>query len=300
MVSSPRNGFSRRRFSKRRFWQQVGLVAALALILTWTLGPYYWLVVSALSAHADLITVPVRWFPQHPTLSSLVTILNFHDVTGERFVQAFRNSVLVAGGTTLASLVLGTLAAYALARFPIRGKNSFTVGMMATRLLPTIALVIPFYVLIVGYVGRYVALYDTKINLVILYTSFVLGLVIWIMRGYFLTVPRELEEAARIDGCSRLQALRWIMLPLASPALVATALLAFLLAWDEFLLALIFTRTGNAFTLPYFIYTLGSQYLHAFNQVQAAGLVASLPPVVLAIIFGRYIVSGLTAGGVKG
>ena len=174
-------------------------------------------------------------------------------------------------------------------------------------MLPTITLMIPFFIIVnkidtalLRLFGIGVHLYDSKSLLTILYTSFTLGFVIWVMRGFFITLPTELEDAARIDGLSRLQTLFRIVLPLAANGLIATGVLAFLLAWDEFILALIFTRTEAAETLPLFIADLGSQYIHDFTQISAAGVVACIPPFLLVLLFQKFIISGLTMGGVKG
>ncbi len=274
----------------------------VAAVLVWTFAPLYRLFLSSLSTRVQLLTTPLRWVRLHPTLENYRVITDMGNGTGERFIYAFRNTLIIGLATTVICVVLGSLAAYAVARLKVPGKNGVVMVTLATRMLPTIALVIPFYIIEVAVLPRFTGLnlFNTKTNLIILYSSFILGLVVWIMRGYFAGIPRELEEAARIDGCSPLQAFYHVVVPLAMPGLVATALLSFLMAIDDFILALLFTRTGNAFTMPYFIYRLGGQYLHMYNEVAAAGVVASLPPVLLALFLGRKIVSGLTSGGVKG
>lgn len=274
----------------------------VTVVLVWTFAPIYWLLVSSLSTRVQLLSTPLRWVRLHPTLDNYRVITNMQNGTGEMFIYAFRNTLIIGLATTVICVVLGSLAAYAVARLKVPGKNGIVLVTLATRMLPTIALVIPFYIIEVALLPRFtgINLFDTKTNLVILYSSFILGLVVWIMRGYFAGIPRELEEAARIDGCSPLQSFYHVVIPLAMPGLVATALLAFLMAIDDFILALLFTRTENAFTMPYFIYTLGGQYLHMYNEVAAAGVIASLPPILLALFLGRKIVSGLTSGGVKG
>lgn len=287
--------------------RRAGVYIAVAAIVVWTLAPVAWLAISSITPYNELISDrATHWLPRHPTFANFQVMFDLSKQTGERFVYALRNSMIVATSVTVICLVAGTLAAYALARLPVRGKKTLVLSLMSIRMLPTIALVIPFFV-IVSYIdygflniGSSLHLFDTKLNLVILYTTFILGFVIWIMRGFFLTVPAELEEAARIDGCTRLQALWRVVLPLCSPGLVATGILSFLLAWDEFLLALIFTRSNNAITLPLFIAELGSQYITAYDQISAAGVMAAIPPVVLALLFQRFIVRGLTAGSVKG
>ncbi len=284
-----------------------GVYAAVAAIVAWTLAPVAWLAVSSITPYNELISDrATHWLPSRPTFANFQVMFDLSKETGERFVYALRNSMIVATSVTVICLVAGTLAAYALARLPARGKKTLVLSLMSIRMLPTIALVIPFFVIVsyIDYallnVGSSIHLFDTKLNLIILYTTFILGFVIWIMRGFFLTIPLELEEAARIDGCTRMQALRLVVLPLCSPGLVATGILSFLLAWDEFLLALIFTRSNNAITLPLFIAELGSQYITAYDQISAAGVMAAVPPVVLALLFQRFIVRGLTAGSVKG
>ncbi|MDI7247823.1 MAG: carbohydrate ABC transporter permease [Bacillota bacterium] len=287
--------------------RRAALYLAVVAIVVWTLGPVTWLAISSITPYNELISDrATHWFPRHPTFANFQVMFDLSRETGERFVYAIRNSMIVASSVTAICLVAGTLAAYALARLPVRGKKPLVLSLMSIRMLPTIALVIPFFVIVsyIDYglmsVGSSFHLFDTKLNLVILYTTFILGFVIWIMRGFFLTIPLELEEAARIDGCTRLQALRHVVLPLCAPGLVATGILSFLLAWDEFLLALIFTRSNNAITLPLFIAELGSQYITAYDQISAAGVMAAIPPVVLALLFQRFIVQGLTSGSVKG
>ena len=290
-----------RRKSRRKILSRVILYALVVLIMVWTLAPFTWLFITSISTQAKLNRIPIQWLPDPPTFEHYAAMFDPANPTGALFLAALRNSLVIAGTTTILCLVFGVLAAYALARFVFPAKNVLIMGMLATRLLPTIALVIPFYVIIVSYIDPIFPMFDTRHNLVILYMSFIIGLVVWIMRGYFATIPRELEEAAMVDGCTRLQALTHIILPLSVPGLVTTGLLAFLLAWDEFLLALIFSRTPNAYTLPYFVFIVGSsQYYQSPAAVAAGGFLAALPPVILALIFQRRLVGGLTAGAVKG
>lgn len=287
--------------------RRVGLYAAVLLLVIWTVAPLTWLLISSITPYSELVSDrTTNWIPAKPTFVNYRAMFNPEQQTGEQFLSSLRNSLSVAGAVTLVCLFFGTLGAYALARLPIRGKNALVLGLLAIRMLPTIALVIPLFVLVslldyalMGW-GWSFHLFDTKLNLVILYTTFIIGFVIWIIRGYFLTIPRDLEEAARIDGCTRLDALWRVILPLSAPGLVATGILSFLLAWDEFLLALVFTRSTNAVTLPLFIAQLGSQYITAYDQIATAGVMASLPPVLLALFFQRFIVSGLTMGSTKG
>lgn len=279
--------------------RQAGLYALVVLIVLWTLAPVAWLFISSISNHSELLSTPVHWIPEHPTLDNYREIFDPARDTGGKFMAALVNSLLIAGSVTAFCLVVGTLAAYALARLQFKYRKTLIMGLLSIRMLPTVALIIPLYVIIIR-LDAFLPFFDRWWTLAILYNSFILGFVVWIMRGFFLTIPPDLEEAARIDGCTRLQALWKVVLPLSKPGLVATGILAFLLAWDEFMLALIFSRTTNSITLPLFIAELGSQYITAYESIAAAGVVTALPPVALALMFQRHIVRGLTSGGVKG
>ncbi len=286
---------------------RIVLYVLVVLIVVWTLAPFTWLFVSGLFPYKELISDrTTRWFPENPTLKNFQAMFDMSSHIGQRFISALRNSLIISGSVTIICLIFGTLAAYALARLKFPFKNNIVMSLISIRMIPTVALVIPFFV-IIRTLDYYLIqansnfhFYDTKINLIILYVTFILGFVIWIMRGFFLTIPTELEEAARIDGCTRTQALIKIVLPLSAPGLVATGIFTFLLAWDEFVLALVFTKTTNSMTIPVYIAALGSQYIHAFDQIAASGFVASLPPIILALIFQKFLIKGLTAGSTKG
>ncbi|MDA8192788.1 MAG: carbohydrate ABC transporter permease [Thermaerobacter sp.] len=287
----------------RRHAQPTAIVRVilLTLLLVWTLTPLYFLVLTSLKSYVGTIAYPQSWVPTGGSLANYALMFqNFSaDSVSYRFFYAMRNSLIASTVTTILNLVVGSAAAYVLARSRIRGKNILTMAFLASNLLPTVSLIIPFYVLTVSYLGG-LHLYDTNTLLIILYTSFSLGLVIWIMRGYFDSIPIELEEAARVDGASRMISLLRVIMPLAVPGLIATGLLTFLTSWDNFILPLVLGPDQSAYNLPFFIYSLNGQYLHLNNEVAAGGVLAALPPVLIILFFGKYIVSGLTAGSVKG
>ncbi len=292
----------------KRKAREILLYTLILIILLWTLLPLIWLFLSSIFPYKELISNRLNhWIPSHATFKHYLSFFNPEKEISSRFLSALRNSLIVASITTLVCLFFGSLAAYAVVRIQFRFKRTMVLSLMFIRMLPTITLIIPFFIIVnlvdtklINLFGANVHLYDSRSLLIILYTSFTLGFVIWIMRGFYLTMPEELEDAARIDGLTRLQTVFKIVMPLSSNGLVATGVLAFLLAWDEFILALIFTRTENAVTLPLFIAELGSQYIHDFTQISAAGVMACLPPFILVLIFQRFIVSGLTMGSVKG
>lgn len=285
----------------RRFWKKLWLYGCVILVLFWTLAPLYFLLITSLKQYVGTITFPLSWIPTPFTWQNYAIMFTNYapDSISYRFLHALFNSLIASSATTILNLVFGSAAAYVLSRARMRGKNIITMIFLASNLLPTVALIIPFYVLTVTYLNGW-NLYDTNTLLVIVYSSFSLGLVIWIMRGYFDSIPAELEEAARVDGASRMVSLLRIILPLTAPGLLATGLLTFLTSWDNFVLPLVLAPDASAYNLPFFIYSLNGQYLHLNNEIAAGGLLSAIPPVIIVILFGRYIVSGMTAGAVKG
>lgn len=282
------------------------LIYILAVVVAVeTLAPFAWMVISSISTQAELISVPPHWIPEEPTLGTYKALLSGSAIdyrgTGEvsapieAFGRALLNSFVIATSTTLLCLVLGTVAAFAFARFRFRFKTSLYFLILAVQMIPSISLVVPLYLLL-----RRLNLLDSYFGMTLVYSTFTVAFVIWVMTGYLLSIPRELEDAARIDGCTRFQSLWQIVLPLTRPGLIATGALAFLTAWNEFLFALLFTNTLSAKTLPVVISEFSTQFSLEYGLMMTGGVLASLPPVLLAIAFQRHILAGLTAGGVKG
>jgi multiple sugar transport system permease protein len=261
------------------------------------LAPFAWLLISSVAAPVDLIRRPLQWIPSHIGFDRFaqLTFGTSPDDTAQGFRSALVNSTVIASAVTLVSLVAGTLAAYAFARLRFPGRGWLILAFMATYMLPPIALILPLYQIM-----NLLHLRDTPLALIIVYSSFVTPFVIWIMRGYIATISSDLDDAARIDGCSRLGVLWRVIVPVALPGLLSTALLAFLMAWDEFLYALILTQTNAAKTLPVAINDFIGRFGVDFGLLATGGVIAALPPVLIAFVFQRYIVAGLTTGGVKG
>jgi multiple sugar transport system permease protein len=266
---------------------------AVALIVV--LAPFAWLVISAISSKADLITLPLQWLPEDPSFDRLLDLLLGTGPSARDFRAAMWNSLVISSATTIIAMTTGVLAAYAFARLRFPGRNRLILVFMAMYMLPAVAIVLPVFSFMsaVGWL-------DTQLALIVVYPSFVTPFVIWLMRGFFETLPEDIEDAARIDGCSRLGALWRVVLPISIPGLVSTALLAFLLVWDEYFYALILTQTNAAKTLPVAISDFIGRYTIDFPLLASGGLIAALPPVLIAFVFQRYIVAGLTAGGVQG
>ena len=270
-------------------------VAAVVVILV-VLAPFAWLLYSSVVGQTDLLSRPLHWWPEHWTLSRYREIFfgQGQNVATE-FRSAMLNSFLVASGTVVISLTVGVLGGYALARlrFPFRRTTLF--AFLVTYMLPPIALLIPLYLLVARF-----GLLDTKTGLIIVYCSLATPFSLWTMSNFLGALPAELEEAARVDGLSRMGALFRVVLPLARPGIVACGLFAFLLCWDEFLYSLIFTSTTNAKTIPVAIAEFTGRNAVDFGLIAAGGVLASLPPLVLTVVFQRYFIDGLSAGAVKG
>jgi multiple sugar transport system permease protein len=279
--------------ASKRF--QIFTHCAALLVAAVILAPFAWMVTASVTPPAALSARPYHWIPQHLDFSRYSQIFsgNGQDVAGA-FRKSIINSTIVASGTVVISMAVGILGAYAFAMLRFRFRRATMMVFLATYMLPPIALLVPLYLTMSA-----LGLLDTDLGLIIIYCSYVTPFVLWILSNYFLSIPAELEEAARVDGCSRMGALFRVILPAARPGLFATIMFAFILAWDEFLYALIFTST-NAKTIPVAIADFTGRYSTDFGLVAAGGLIASVPPVLLAIAFQRFVVGGLSAGAVKG
>jgi len=280
----------------KRAIQRVVFYSVVIGIVIWTVAPYLWLIISSFSSKIDLLTVPLRWIPRQPTLENYYSLFveqGEESVNARLFVRSLMNSAIISLSTMAIAVFLGVLAAYAISRLKFKGSNWMVVVMMAVQLVPPIILVIPLYVIM-----RRLQLIDKHIGLIIVDISIALPLVIWLMRSYFASIPSELEDAARIDGCTHLEALFRIVLPLSAPGLVSVMIFAFIASWNEYLYAFIYTNV-NAKTLPVLIGEFSTKLGLEYLKIAAAGVLASLPPVLLALVFQRFIIRGLTAGAVK-
>lgn len=261
----------------------------IVAVLLYFLAPFVWMVLYSVLPAKDLQQENPVVDLGHLTFSTYARVLS-----DPLFRLAFGDSALVAGFTTVICIILGSFAAYGIARFRFRGRQTLLLSMLATQAIPVIILAVPLFIII-----RSLGLYDTQAGLIVTYCAFVLPLVVWMMVGFFEDVPPSLERAARIDGCSRLQTYFRIILPLALSGVVAAAILAFITAWSDFFLAKILTAS-NAVTLP--VRTAAFQGLFAADYTAAAtaGVITALPVLVITLVAQRWIVRGLTEGAVKG
>jgi len=273
-----------------------GLYAAVVLVCVAILAPFGWLIVSSISYRVDLTTVPLKWIPQSLNLQNYREIF----AAGSGGVNAslkigLLNSLVIAGGSTVFCLLAGSLAAYVFSRLHFRGKNATFSFILLTQFMPMIVLIIPIYMIM-----SRLRLLNTILALVVADCAFTLPLVIWLMLSYFESIPRDLEEVARIDGCSRFGTIFRIIMPLSTPGLAASGIFAFIIAWNEFFSALVLSSTLRSKTISVIISEYSSKVGVDYVAMAAGGVVASLPPVILALVFQKYIVEGLTAGAVKG
>ena len=285
------------------------------LFALYVLAPVAWLVSSSFQPEAEITSRPPHWIPHQPTLENFEAIFQAKDnvvtyanrkrgdsatggfipSTAKNLLPSMANSFIVAVAVVILNLLVAVPAAYALAKIRFIGRSASIYVMLATRVIPDIALVVPFFLFV-----QKLGLQDTLWSLIITYLAVTVPFSIFILTGYFESLPDELDKAARVDGCSRLQTLVLVFLPLALPSLVAVVLFTFLTSWNEFLLALMFTQTPASKTMPIIVASFTSDFTISFSFINAAGVLAIVPPVIIAILFERYIVSGLTAGAVKG
>jgi multiple sugar transport system permease protein len=274
---------------------QIGRSAKYALAIaavTAAVVPVYWMLTISLKTEVDQFASPPKWFTFTPTLA------HYYDAFSTRsFGQYLITSAMVATLSTACAMVLGTLAAYGLSRFRLRGQldRRLSLWILSTRMFPPIVTAVPLFLMM-----RDLRLINTITSLVIVYTALNLPFVVWMMRGFFKELPRELEEAAMVDGDSRLGALVRVILPLVTPGLAATAVFCLIVSWNEFLLALVLTQTDAAITLPVGIAGRVTQYEIKWGVMSAAGVVAMVPILAFALAVQRYLVRGLSLGAVKG
>jgi multiple sugar transport system permease protein len=276
---------------RRVTWSSVAMWAGVALIALYCLAPFYWMLVSSLKPPGAIFN--------NDLLPSNVSMENYRAVFGSQnnFAYALRNSLIIASAATLVAMIIGVFAAYALARLQFRGKFLVLGAVLATAMFPGVAILTPLFQLFsnLGWINQYQSMIIPDI-------SFTLPLAIWILTSFFAEMPWELEQAAKIDGCTPGKAFRLVILPLAAPGVFTTAILVFIYAWNEYLIASVMSQTlaSEPVTKAIAKFTGESKFQQPFGTQMAAGVVVTIPLVILVLLFQRRIVAGLTAGGVKG
>jgi N,N'-diacetylchitobiose transport system permease protein len=262
-----------------------GVLVSLVLIF-----PVYWMLLTALKPPGEVLNLTPRFWPSHLSLGS------FRRAVGSpHFGDAVRNSLIVAGSVTVIALTVAFLAAVAIARFRFYGRRAFVFAIVVVQMVPLNAMIIPIYLLL-----NQANQVNKLSGVVLTYLTFVLPFTVWTLRGFVVNVPAELEEAAMVDGCTRMQAFRRIVLPLVLPGLVATSIYALIQSWNEYIMAYVLLNDQSKETLPVWLVSFVTARGVDFGPLMAGATLMSLPVVLFFVLIQRHVVTGLTAGAVKG
>lgn len=275
---------------RRRFLVNGATYLVLVALSIFCVGPIVWTFLTSLKPEADIVTTTMQYWPSRLTFENYVAIW-----TQSNFPALIGNSVVVTTITLLICIVAGTPAAYAFARFTFRGRNELMLGYLVVRMFPAVMVVVPLFVVL-----RSVGLVDSRFGLALAYTSFLLPLFVWMLKGFFDAVPKELESAARIDGTTRLGAMVRVVMPIARNGLVASSVFIAIGAWNEFLFALMLTSGQGSRTWPVGLQLMVGEFQLPWGVLAAGGILSILPVLVLFAVVQRTMVHGLTAGAVKG
>ncbi|MFC0530324.1 carbohydrate ABC transporter permease [Phytohabitans kaempferiae] len=280
----------------RRVWRYVFAL----LMAIWVLGPFYFLLLVAVQSEADALRTPPVWLPK-PDFSNFTTILSRAFDSGpaanpsDLIMPGLRNSAIVAVCVALANVVLGSAAGYAFARYRFPGSRTLPLALLGSQMVPAFALLIPFYTVL-----RNLALTNTLTGVIIADISITLPFTVYLLRAYFAGVPPEVERAARIDGASRWRVFSRVALPLATPGLISAGLFAFMVAWNDFVFAVVLNNQQSGILLQPAIAGLYNVREQSFGLMAAGSLISALPTVVIAVVTQRYLVRGLLSGAGKG
>jgi multiple sugar transport system permease protein len=261
------------------------LILAIAIVFF----PLLWMLTVSVRPNIEVTKMPPDWIPEVFTLEGYLKIFG-----NTRFLIVFLNTMAISLLVTILSLILGATAAYALARFRFAGQRSVLMFLIITQMFPLVLLCIPYFRIFIT-----LGLYDTRTSLVLVYLTFTLPFCILMLRSYFLNIPRDIEEAAMMDGCTRLQAIFRMLLPMSYPAFIGAGLYTFLLAWNEFLFAVVLIESWENRVLTMAIYSLMAEFVTDWNTMMAFSVLASLPLVVAFIFLQKFMVQGMTAGALS-
>lgn len=261
--------------------------SVLLILLIFFMFPIIWVLLTSLKLPVEQLSIPPVWIPKSFNIKNYIDLFNNPD-----FLKCLINSFVIASGATILTVIIGSFATYSIERFKVEG-SFFSTIILTTRMIPPVVIIIPIFLL--AYSAH---LLDSYFLLIVIYSALNIALVIWLLKDSFNKIPVEIEDAAMIDGCSRLQVLRRIIFPIIKPSLIATSLICFIFCWNEFIFAL--TLTGERTkTLPVLINTLVSQKGIDRGIMSAGGIIAIMPIIIIAIFFNRYLIEGLTKGSGK-
>lgn len=273
----------------RRGTLRAGVIVGLVLGAIFAAAPVLWMLSSSFKSNREIFELPPRLLTESFSLDAYVSIF-----TDPEKVRFFLNSYIVAGSVTVLTLIVAIQAAYAFSRFEFRGKRILNVVIVSVQAVPPITLLIPYFGLVVA-----LGLYNTYPGLILTYMVFTLPYAIIMMTGYLNTLPRELDEAVRMDGAGSFTALWRVLVPISVPGIVSVGVYTFMIAWNEYLFALTLTRTVDMRTVPIGIQLLMGQHSYQWNEIMAMSILGSIPVLILFLFFQRYFISGLASGSVK-
>jgi multiple sugar transport system permease protein len=288
------SGFSAARLRRRTL--KVLRFALILLLLAMYLSPLYWMTSTSFKHQPEIFRMPPSLVPLEPTLDNYAAILAGTLASAIPFLVYLRNSLVVALGTVLVTVLLAAPAAYAFSRVPFRGKRRLIYFVLISQMLPVVLILIPLYRMLLR-----LRLLSTYPGLILPYLMLTLPFSIWMLKGYFDSIPRELDEAAKVDGCTKLQAMLRVILPNVAPGLTATAIVTFIMAWDEFIIALTVMDKNAMRTLPVgMIQSFVGEFSIKWGEMMAASVVTAVPVVLIFIFLSRYLIGGLITGALKG
>lgn len=274
-------------------WSIVGWIF-MAGLLVYTLVPMAWMLSTSLKSEFASIQQPPRWIPANPQLDEYKQLLNPNDELGGRFLRYFWNSIYVSTLTTVLGLFIAVPAAYAFSRFSFPGRSQLFFSVLVRNMFPVVVFLIPLFIMM-----KFLGLINTQYSLVLTYLTFGLPLSIWLLKGFYDNIPPELERAARIDGATRFQAFRLIVMPLSAPGIIATAIYAFIQGWNEYVYARTFLNNDELLTMPIGLQDFFTENSSNWPGLMAASFIMSVPVVVLFLLLQKYFVQALTEGAVK-
>ncbi|NLG84903.1 MAG: carbohydrate ABC transporter permease [Firmicutes bacterium] len=274
----------------RRFLGKAGIYSAAAAVLVFSVFPFVWMALTSFKPNEEIFTAVPRLLPTRWTLAQYRYVI---DRGG--FGRYFLNSAVIALFTTLCGIFVASLAAYALARFRFPGRTVFLLLILVVQMFPLVVLIIPLFIIM-----RRLGLLDSYLGLVIAYTTFTLPFGVWMLKGYFESIPSSLEEAAMIDGCSRMAAFARVIVPVSAPGIAASSIYAFIGAWNEFMFAMTFINKESMRTLPLGLQAFFGQFTVEWGPVMAASVIFTLPVLVFFLLVQKRLTTGLVKGAVKG
>ena len=274
--------------------ENIVAIVFMAGLLLYTVVPMAWMLSTSLKSQFAALQQPPRWIPEHATLDQYRTLLSPYNEIGRDFLRYLLNSIWVSTASTVLGVAVAVPAAYAFSRFSFPGKNALFFSVLVRNMFPLVVFLIPLFILM-----RNLRLVDTHLSLIVTYLTFGLPLSIWLLKGFYDNIPPQLEQAARIDGATRFQAFWKIVMPLSSPGIIATAIYAFIQAWNEYVYALTFLNSDSLLTLPVGLQRFFAEYSTNWPGLMAASFIMSVPVVVLFLVLQKHFVRALTEGAVK-